>query len=566
LLIFRINIYYSADPKYGNIWVATEGGIYIYDPRFERFERFNLVTENGEQIEGWISDFVQDADGDLWISIDAEGVFHLNLETKKMIFYSIPTLPGGMSMISLCAGNNNEMWVFPYGLPIVRIDKESGRKSEFQLIDDPTFFSDLGEVHNALADENNQLLVPTSNKGLVIINTVSRTHRVLLESDLEGKPIFARTVKKIDNQTLWIGSESGIYIVNTFDGTVENLRHDHSIPTSLSDNAVYSIYQDRDGGIWIGSFFGGVDYYSKESSKFELFYPIPSVNKMLGSRVREFYPAGNGHLWIGTEDNGLHLFDPTNKLFLPLPEELRSLYTNIHALYDDGESFWISTFSKGLNRYHKKSGELTTYVQSDTSSSISHNSVFAMCRDRQNVLWIGTLSGLNTYNYETDSFTRVDQIKVGAIHDIFEDSDGNIWVATYSNGLYQYFSGTGEWRNYRFEPDNDKSLSYNTVTSVFEDSKNRLWITTQGGGFCLFNKEDETFTTYNTTNGLPNDVVYQIQEDNEGYLWLSTNGGLVRYNPQGGSFRNYTVDNGLKTNQFIQVSQVANLPILVHKS
>lgn len=547
----RNNVFHHIlEDKNGNIWVATEGGIYIYDPLMEKFERFNGVTENKESIDGWISDLVLDSDGDLWISVEQKGVFHYNFKTKDLNLYPIETVPGGMRIISLCVGRNNDIWVFPNGRPLIRIDKETNQTSEFQLKDDPDFFYGLGEIRNVISDENNQLILPTSNKGLISINTVNKTYRTLLDVDSSGRPIFVRTVKRIDNQTFWVGTESGVYILNTLEGTVVNLRHDNLITGSLSDNAIYSICKDREGGIWVGSYFGGVDYYSEQLNKFELFYPIPQINDMKGSRVREFFPADDGNIWIGTEDNGLNLFNPVTNSFLPLPGPLQSLYTNIHALYKDGDFLWISTFSKGLNRYNLKTGELTTYTLTNDPGSINNNSTFAICKSRQNILWIGTLSGLNTYNYQSNTFTRVEKLKGISIHDIFEDSDGNIWISTFSNGLFRYKPGTSEWTSFMNRPDDSNSLPYNTVTSVFEDSKSRLWITTQGGGFCLFNKKDETFTTFNITHGMPNNVVYQIVEDNEGYLWLSTNHGLVRYNPQSGIFKNYTVDSGLKTNQF----------------
>ena len=100
------------------------------------------------------------------------------------------------------------------------------------------------------------------------------------------------------------------------------------------------------------------------------------------------------------------------------------------------------------------------------------------------------------------------------------------------------------------DPDEPNTLSYDKVTAVFEDSNNNLWVATQGGGFCLFSKKEATFITFNSSKGLPNDVVYRLQEDSDGNLWLSTNSGLVKFDPQTKAFRNYTVENGLKTNQF----------------
>ena len=549
--VLRDNIFHHVlEDKNGKLWVSTDGGIYIYDPKDEQFDLFKAITDYDISLDGMISDLVQDKDGDIWISIEEKGVFHYDHDGSQHHFYPIPTLPDGMRMISLFAGNNNDIWVFPYGLPMMRINKETGQTTEFQLIDDPEFLGNIGEVHKVTLEDHNQLLVATSNKGLVTINIANRTHQVLLDSNVTGRTIFARTFERIDNNSIWVGSESGIYILNRNEKSVVNLRRNNFNPSSLSDNAIYAIYKDREGGVWVGSYFGGVDYYSQQYNNFELFYPIPSENSLSGSRVREFCSSSDGNIWIGTEDNGLNLFDPLTGRFLPLPEKLGSLYTNIHAIFADGDYLWVSTFSKGLNKYHLKTGALVTYTNSTHPNSLSHNSVFALCKDRNEQLWVGTLSGLNIYDETKNHFTRIGELESIFINDIYEDSDGLIWVSTYSRGVFLFDPATGEWRKFIHNASDPTSLPYNKITSVFEDSHKRLWIATQGGGFCLYDRADDTFTTFNTTNGMPNDVVYQIVEDNELNLWLSTNAGLVRYSPQTGTFKYYTVENGLKTNQF----------------
>ena len=549
--VLRDNIFYHIlEDKNGRIWVSTDGGIYIYDPKTEQFDLFDAIAGFDKAIDGMVSDFVQDKDGDIWISIEEKGVFHYDYSGGKHHFYPVPALPDGMRMISLCAGNNNDIWVFPYGLPMMRINKETGQTTVFQLLDDPGFFGEMGEVHKVVMDDHNLLLAATSNKGLVSINIDNHTHQILLDSDATGKAVFARTFERVDNSTLWVGSESGIYILNRNDNSVVNLRHHNFNPFSLSDNAIYTIYKDREGGIWTGSYFGGVDYYSRQYNNFEPFYPIPTDNSISGSRVREFCTAPDGNIWIGTEDNGLNLFDPETSRFLPLPVKLESLYTNIHALYADGDYLWIGTFSKGLNRYHLKTGELVTYTNSILPNSLSHNSVFALCKDRKEQLWVGTISGLNIFNEATNDFSHIDELEGIFVQDVYEDSAGMIWVSTYSRGVYRYDPVGDAWTLYEHTPADSTGLPYNKITAAFEDSQKRLWIATQGGGFCLYNRTDDTFTTFNTTNGMPNDVVYQIVEDQEHNLWLSTNAGLVRYHPQTGTFKNYTVGNGLKTNQF----------------
>jgi ligand-binding sensor domain-containing protein/signal transduction histidine kinase/DNA-binding response OmpR family regulator len=547
----RDNVFHRIlQDKYDNLWVGTDDGIYIYNPRKEEFNRFERTTANYISMDGVVSDILLDNDGDIWISVEEKGVFCYNFTTDSLIDYPIPQTPSGMRMISLCLGRDGHIWAFPYNLPFIRIDKKTGEIFEYHLSDDANLVYNTGEIWKVVADEYNQLFIASSTKGVISVNTVNLTHRILLNEDAFGEPIFARCLARIDPQTIWIGSESGLYIYNTETGEVGNLRHNRYIPYSLSDNAIYSIYKDREGGIWIGSFFGGVDYYSDDYNQFELFYPVAQDNRMQGNRVREFCSAPQGKIWIGTEDNGLNLFDPVNNEFLPLPSALQSLYTNIHALYADGDYLWIGTFSKGLNRFNLKTKELVTYMHSDNPNSISHNSTFAIHKDRQNTLWIGNLSGLNIYNYDENNFTQIEELQGIYIQDIFEDTNGKIWISTFTKGLYRYNPATGEWTVFLYDPSDPRNTLYNKLTSVFEDSQKRLWVTTEGGGFYLFDKETEEFITFNSAKGLPNDVVYQIVEDDNANLWLSTNSGLVCYNPLSGTFRNYTVDNGLKNNQF----------------
>lgn len=159
------------------------------------------------------------------------------------------------------------------------------------------------------------------------------------------------------------------------------------------------------------------------------------------------------------------------------------------------------------------------------------NSIFAICKTTTGDIYLGTMFGLLRYNIRTDDFDRIQELTGKFVYDIKEDSDGNLWLATYANGAYRYSVGEKKWKNYVHDENNGKSLPYNKVLSIFEDSHHQIWLTTQGGGFCMFHPDTDDFTSFGTQEGLPNDVVYQIAEDKEGALWLTTNNGLVCFNP-----------------------------------
>ena len=117
-------------------------------------------------------------------------------------------------------------------------------------------------------------------------------------------------------------------------------------PYSLSDNAVYSLCKDREGGIWIGSYFGGVNYYPRFYTYFEKYYPKGTDNGLHGKRVREFCQDNQGILWIGTEDGGLNRFDPKTKTFSFFTPS--NAFTNVHGLCLIGDHLWVGTFAKGV--------------------------------------------------------------------------------------------------------------------------------------------------------------------------------------------------------------------------
>src|SRR5690606_9490128 len=223
-----------------NIWVATDEGVYIYDVHTEEFHRFNTTTSENDSVSGVVTDMAADKDGDIWMSLESKGIFHYIMEKDELAFYAIPLVKDGMKMITLCPDNSNGVWVFPYSSPFMHINKKTKEITHFNLMDDDTFLHGTGEISDVFPDPGNVLLMSTSQKGLVAINTINRTHRVVLDKDSRGDPIFVRCVERIDPTTLWIGTESGVYIYHSDTGEVINLRHDLSLDNTLSDNAIYS--------------------------------------------------------------------------------------------------------------------------------------------------------------------------------------------------------------------------------------------------------------------------------------------------------------------------------------
>lgn len=531
----------------GNIWVGTDAGVYIYYPEKEAFEEFDCQSLEKTRIERSVSMIAGDKQGRVWIAVEAQGMFCYDARQKLLRNYPLSEISSNIKCFTFDSGGT--LWLGFYGDGLYYSKDNLATVHPYGSPEDGKREFEGGVITKIVQGNYNCLYIGSVKEGVSELNLTSGQVRNLLAIDESGESIFCRDLLPYSDNELWIGTESGIYIYNLRTAQFIHLRASLYDSYSLSDNAIYALYKDREEGLWIGSYFGGVDYYPRQYTYFAKYYPKNIANSLHGKRVREFCRADDGTLWIGTEDGGLNHFNPKTKEFHFF--EPSAGFTNIHGLCMDGSHLWVGTFSKGLRVIDTRTGVvLRTYTEGHTPHSLNDNSIFSICRTSAGEIYLGTLFGLLRYNRTQDNFDRIPELNGKFVYDIKEDSYGNLWLATYANGAYCYDVSVRRWKNYVFDAEDEKSLPYDKVLSVFEDSYRQIWLTTQGGGFCLFHPDTETFTRYGLKDGLPNDVVYQIVEDDDRFLWLTTNNGLVRFDPKTMGMKVFSTANGLPTNQF----------------
>lgn len=531
----------------GNIWVGTDAGVYIYYPEKEAFEEFDCQSLEKTRIERSVSMIAGDKQGRVWIAVEAQGMFCYDTRQKLLRNYPLSEISSNIKCFTFDSGGT--LWLGFYGDGLYYSKDNLATVHPYGSPEDGKREFEGGVITKIVQGNYNCLYIGSVKEGVSELNLTLGQVRNLLAIDESGESIFCRDLLPYSDNELWIGTESGIYIYNLRTAQFIHLRASLYDSYSLSDNAIYALYKDREEGLWIGSYFGGVDYYPRQYTYFAKYYPKNIANSLHGKRVREFCRADDGTLWIGTEDGGLNHFNPKTKEFHFF--EPSAGFTNIHGLCMDGSHLWVGTFSKGLRVIDTRTGVvLRTYTEGHTPHSLNDNSIFSICRTSAGEIYLGTLFGLLRYNRTQDNFDRIPELNGKFVYDIKEDSYGNLWLATYANGAYCYDVSVRRWKNYVFDAEDEKSLPYDKVLSVFEDSYRQIWLTTQGGGFCLFHPDTETFTRYGLKDGLPNDVVYQIVEDDDRFLWLTTNNGLVRFDPKTMEMKVFSTANGLPTNQF----------------
>ncbi len=410
----------------------------------------------------------------------------------------------------------------------------------YSLLSDSKTAVDLNTVL-MLAD--GRILVGSISRGVQLFDEKTKEFMPFLEKDQEGRPLYVRQLLEDGDGLVWIGSETGIFVCDTEGNLKKHLKHRYGDSYSLSDNAVHSLYEDVDGGIWAGTYFGGLNYISK-NSQFQNFYPIPGENSISGKSISQFCQDRSGKIWIGTEDAGLNSFDPVTQTF----ETTAIKAKNIHALMAEDNRLWVGTFGDGLYRLNTKTGQYRHWRASDAPGGLTSDNIYSIIRDRDETLWIGTADGL--LRYEDESFVReLEGEMKSQVIDIIQDNRGRIWVATVEKGIYCRNCLSGEWKRY---PLTDLSSGKGGgVNCLLEDAYGRIWAGTDGRGVLLFDRASDSFATcFYGEKDLPNNVIYALVCDGDSAIWGSTNKGIFRIDPDKMNVTVYTKDNGLLCDQF----------------
>lgn len=537
-------IYSIAEDQDKNLWIATDKGISLYNPFTESFSGFDAKTEDNKGIGITVNKIRVDKQNRIWILSGPDLFLYHSKEGKLVRLNDKFSTYAHSNPSALYVDDNGLAYIGFPGKGVFSYQAETGQIS---------FIGQNGNTPTIISDyKKNYLLLGTMNKGLYLIDKATGESKKLLIDESKDSNVYVRDIEQISESEYWIGTESGIYILKN--GITQHLVHEEFNSQSLSDNAIYSIFKDKEGGIWIGSYFGGVDYIPTHYSYFKNFHPIAYKNSVSGYRVREFVSDKQGNLWIATEDNGLNYYHTSDGTFTHISPDSKPLnisFSNIQCLNLSHDKLWVGTFSKGIDVLDLTTGQRKHYEKTDKANPIVNNDIFAIYTDKSNTTWIGSSSGVSTYVPEIDGFRIFDKISAAFISDILEDKNGYIWFTTYNKGVIRYNPRNEEIKDFRYDANNPNTLCFDRITCVFEDSKQRLWFASEDGGFCRYNENDETFTRITTRQGLPSNVIYKILEDNDKKFWLSTNNGLASFNPETMTVEAlYNLPNGLQSKQF----------------
>lgn len=529
------------------IWIGTDEGIYIYDYETEDIMPFVLATSQNIHIETNTNHIVEDKDKNLWFTTVGQGIFKYNTITNHLEQYEFKNANGLMA--SVLVDSENQIWAITNwgNSGLFKLNKAENKFETF-----PLSYESGKHDSNALVmleDSEHTLWLGTWECGLQKIDKYSgKATTYLHPTDGKGATHIHSIMEYAPHQLL-IGSDDGLLLFNTITEEYQLFTEDETNPHSLSNRFVYPIIKDHEGGIWIGTYYGGVNYISPNTGQFESFVHSRFSNSVNGTVIGRFCEDSNGDVWIASDDGGLNCFSPQNRKFshyLPLEGKNSLSYHNVHALCMDDDNLWIGTYTGGVNVLNLQTGTFKTYsAYQDNPASLDGTSSYAIFKDRKERIWVTSMSGVNLYNREKDNFTRIKDLDALTI-DIDQDTKGNLWFSTQGKGLFKYHPEKQIWKNYIHDHKNPNSLANNQVNCVLIDTNGEMWVGTMNG-LCKYNAEEDAFETLPLE--IPSHNICSIIEDQR-ILWLTTTKGLVRYTP-GEGCRVFTKSDGLQSEQFL---------------
>ena len=592
--------------SYGFVWISTHGGGLV---RYDGFNymNFNLGSSGISLRSNSCRNVYEDHFKRLWIAFE-EGPQVLDLKTMQPV---IPPCENekveaqlNKALKNLCTrmycDAKGNLWMVSFNL-LTRISfNEKGEVNRVLSISYPYKAPDLG-----LCDVYRNGTVVMCNNGVVSEFSVQNNRLVAKNISSMFLPLDYRYAGAVISYhgKIWLGTNRGLYNSAKQEfhalGTVHSLQHE--VVTSLAIT--------EDDKLLVGTLCG-VDIIDDKTGTIE-HWNCSSVNPLSSNFVNSLL-AKDGQIWVGTETGGITKLAPRQlqlEFFKHDAANPASLSPNaVNAMYaaPDG-TLWVGTVEGGLNALAPDSRNFTHYTMAN--SGLPHNSVSTLAADNRGNLWIGTWgTGIAVMNLQQPG--RIIPLVVDAKHQpflnfagvlVYDPINDGMWLGT-NDGLFFYdlkrqqliepfkgclnvrgcigsliprdgkllmgcvqgmveinlksrIPGKGDFavKYHQYKLDDPKSGVIDKILSFCLAKDGKIWLGSNGYGlYCYnYNKEGKTYVkSFTTNNGLANNTVKGIVEDNQGMLWIATDNGLSIFNPKTETFSNYSRKDGLLSSQF----------------
>lgn len=506
---------------------GTEKGLFFIDTHLRKIIPFEYQTKNGTKIDSYINNTIIDYNSNIWISTLGQGIFKFNAITHKLEQYNFEN---SRNIINhLVKDENNNIWagdfccIYKYS-----VNDNKFIKSGYDADIHTTF----------LYSDRNYIWIGTWRNGLFRINIESGKLENFLGPNSSEHIYNIHSILKYKDNLLFLGTDDGLITFNTetFKTTKTQINIYNNF--AVSDKFIYEIFKDKEGGVWFGTYYNGINYLSPYNDLFKKYSKYNSIN-LNGNIIGKFCEDINGNIWIGSDDNGVSLFFPKSNSFSTFPEKHNLTGLNVQSLMSDSVYVWIGTYGDGIIKINCMNGQKCHYQNSGKdSTTIDNKSVYSIHKDCSGNIWIGTMSGICRYNREKDNFSRLMHTSE-TIHDIEEDNKF-LWFCSTGKELIRFDKEENKWKTFVLK----NISSYCNCISINDSIS--LWLGTPNGLY-LFNQNTEE--TVLIDNNRLNKNIKSIMSIGD-ILWITTDSGLMKLNKKSHEIDLFTSDYGLQSENF----------------
>ncbi|WP_224994779.1 hybrid sensor histidine kinase/response regulator transcription factor [Cesiribacter sp. SM1] len=509
--------------KSGTVWVGTASGLNRYDQKRKCFERFYHDPADENSIsDNLVLDILEDRAGNIWLAT-ARGLNKATVDAKGAVNFE-----------------------------------------RFYHQSEGGFFYD-NFTQTIVEDREGNLWLGTKYGGLLKFDTHTATFEAFVHDPLHSNSISHNDVRSLafdEKGLLWVGTYHGLNLLEPRSGRIIRILNDKNNPASLSKNAIKSIFLDRKNTVWVGTYYGGINMLDSQYHNFRNY--VQSTHGLRFDVVSAMVEDKQGNVYVGTEGGGISLFNPRNGSFSLIGSQYENgeiSSKNIKSLYlDDKQKLWIGTFNAGLNILDLQSGEIEYFSkEAGNLNTVNDNNIYAIVQQNDSLFWLGTHGGgLSLYNRESRQFTHIKEgtengLSSNFVRTLYIDSGGNLWAGTQA-GLNFLSAENLRMQNLKFKTyfSDQKKLQAEDIHAIYEDSHSRIWVGTYNSGLNRYDAATDSFVNIKLQEptGNSSNVVHGILEDKGGSLWISTNQGILSYDPESNQVRRFLESDGLVSNEF----------------
>lgn len=488
----------------GGLWIGTENAVHLFDSDIHLY------------FSSEVTSMVEDNESCIWIATRGDGVIRYEPATGAM-----ETFAGVGECELLFLDSHNILWMC----------SREGLLNIYSFADKNLHAANINweadkpqRIMAIVENENSDLWLVSWDSGIFLLDRASMTTIRLPFSKDNGGFNHVHSSMEYKTSELLVSSDGGLMWYNTQTG--------QSCMVS-TQRFVYPILKDAEGGIWFGSYYGGVHYSPNNNGQFE-FFPLEVNDEE--SIVSCLCEDSDGTVWAGCDNMGLVNFSPKDGHIVRrlLPDR------NVHSIIQDGAFLWVGSYAGGLHRVDKRTGAVRDYL--------TGSSVYALKIDSNDILWVATMGSI--IRFDRKSGKEMESFETGdTVTDIAETSDGCLWFATTSKGLLQYDPSTRVWNQFR----RSNGLPNDHINSLYVSERNNLYIASSSG-LTLLTADRDHFRSLDFSLG--KNILFVTSDGSS--IWCTSTEGLFRYNPELDRDERYIRDDGLNSLRFMAGSGISS--------